>query len=789
MTSASPESSPSGPAPEKVSLRIEGMTCSSCVQKVESTLRGVEGVLSASVSLPTSRAAVEVAPGTPLSDLLGAVKGAGYRASRADADEPADREREERRGEIRRQGLYLALSAPLGALVMLGTFRDYLGFVPGVLASPYVLLALTTVLVAGPARQFFTSSVRGLLHGSTDMNLLYATGIGAAYAISVVNVLFPFSGALPGVWFEAAALLTAFIVLGRFLEALARGRTSEAIRRLMGLRAKTARVLREGAEREIPVDEVAVGDVVLVRPGEKIPVDGTVVEGHSSVDESMLTGESMPLDKGPGDGVAGATVNLAGFLKFRATKVGKETALAQIIALVEEAQTSKLPIQKLADWVAGHFILAIHAVALLAFLFWFFVGYDAFFTPKGGFIWTGFWSTAAPGAPPVVLALLVSIATLVISCPCAVGLATPAAVMVGTGKAAENGILIRGGEALERARKVTTVVFDKTGTLTRGWPAVTDLLTAGGAEPAEVLRLAAVAEKRSEHPLARAIVQRAADGRAEVPEPEAFEAVPGRGVVARLAGSELFLGNRRLMSERGVEMRELAARVEALEGDGKTVMLLARDHHLLGAIAVADTLKEHSAEAVQALQKMGIEVAMLTGDNRRTAEAIARQLGIARVLAEVLPGGKTEEVRRLQAEGKTVAFVGDGINDAPALTRADVGIALGSGTDIAMEAGSIVLVKDDLRDVVHALDISKRTLRKVNENHFWAFAHNAAAVPAAFGLLYPAFGFVVAPELAALLMALSSITVTLNSLALKRYRVRRAGGAATAPARPRGVTS
>ncbi len=773
---------------EKITLRIRGMTCASCVQKVETALRGVKGVQSASVSLATNRAAVEVAPGTPLPDLIAAVKRTGYKASKAEAGEPEDREREERREEIRRQGRYLALSAPLALVVMLGTFQKYLGS-PEFLANEYLLLAATTVLIIGPARQFFTNSVRGLLHGSTDMNLLYATGIGAAYAISVLNVFFPFSGSLPGVWFEAAALLTAFIVLGRFLEALARGRTSEAIRRLMGLRAKTARVLREGVEREIPVDEVAVGDVVLVRPGEKIPVDGTVVEGRSAVDESMLTGESMPVDKGPGDGVAGATVNMAGFLKFRATKVGKDTALAQIIALVEAAQTSKLPIQKLADWVAGHFILAIHAVALAAFLFWFFIGYDSIFVPKGGFIWTGFWSASAPGAPPVVLALLISIATLVISCPCAVGLATPAAVMVGTGKAAENGILIRGGEALETARKVNTLVFDKTGTLTKGKPAVTDLLAAGGASPAEVLRLAAVAERRSEHPLARAIVQRAADGGAEVPEPDSFEAIPGHGVVARFGGSEIVLGNRKLMADRGVDAGELAARAEALEGDGKTVMLLARDRHLLGAIAVADTLKENSAEAVRVLQKMGIEVAMLTGDNRRTAQAIARQLGITRVLAEVLPGGKEEEVRRLQGEGKVVGFVGDGINDAPALTRADVGIALGSGTDIAMEAGSIVLIKDDLRDVVHAIDISKRTVRKVKENLFWAFFYNAAAVPAAFGLLYPAFGFVVTPELAALLMAISSLTVTMSSLTLKRYKVKQIGGAAATPARPAGVAA
>jgi Cu+-exporting ATPase len=769
----------------KVTLKIEGMTCASCVQKVENALRNVDGVFDATVNLALGKATVEYASDVKISEMVKAVREVGYEASEAvEAELTIDRGKLERRKEIRRQTINLALATPLALIVMLGEFRMYwlnYFYVPEFMENKFFLLAITSIVVFGPARQFFVNSFRGLMHGATDMNLLYATGIGAAYSVSAFSTFFPFGGGLPSVWFEAAALLTAFIVLGRFLEAITRGRTSEAIRRLMEIKPKTARVIRDGEEVEISADDVQIGDVVLVRPGERIPVDGIVIEGYSSVDESMITGESMPVDKKVGDEVIGGTVNKAGFLKFRATKVGKDTALAQIIKLVEQAQTSKLPIQRLADWVAGNFIFAIHVLALITFLFWFFIGYEAFFVPKGEEIFTGFWYRVVPQASPATLALLISIAVLVISCPCAVGLATPSAVMMGTGKAAENGILIRSGEALEMAHKLDVIIFDKTGTLTKGEPSVTDVvLKAAPAIRANphprderwLLLMAAIAEKRSEHPLAKAIVKRARELGLDIPDPESFEAIPGQGVQAAYNGKTILLGNRKLMTSKGIRIDDLEEKIAALEDEGKTVMILSYDGEACGVIAVADTLKEHSAEAVNIIQEMGIEVAMLTGDNRRTANAIAKRLGIKRVLAEVLPQDKAEEVRKLQAEGKKVGFVGDGINDAPALTQADVGIALGSGTDIAMEAGKIVLIKDDLRDVVNAIDISKRTMRKIKENLFWAFFYNATAVPLGMGILYPSMSFVVSPELAALLMALSSFTVTMNTLTMKRMKPR-----------------
>lgn len=763
---------------DSVTINIKGMSCASCVQKVENALRVVEGVSSASVNLATSRAAVEYLPGTKIADMIQAVKDTGYQASVAEEGEDVeDREKAERKKDIRKQAINLAISAPLGILIMLGSFREYWilpSFVPEFLANSYLLFLMTTIVVFGPARQFFINSFRGLRHGATDMNLLYATGIGAAYGVSVATTFIPSSlGGVRATYYETAALLTAFIVLGRFLEALTRGKTSEAIRRLMGLKAKTARVMRDGKEMEIPVEEVAVDDIVLVKPGEKIPVDGVVVEGESHVDEAMITGESMPVNKKVEDEVIGATVNKAGFFKFKATKVGKDTALSQIIHLVEQAQTSKLPIQKLADIVAGHFILAIHILALATFFFWFFIGYYTFYIPAGGEIFNGFiWIKAI--LAPALFALLISISVLVISCPCAVGLATPSAIMMGTGKAAENGILIKSGDALELAKKIQTIVFDKTGTLTKGEPSVTDVwLKADRANPineSEAVMLAAVAEKRSEHPLGEAIVKSARARGLEIPDPESFEVIAGHGVKASYNGREILLGNRKLMADNGIHVHDLEGQITNLEDEGKTAMILALDRKAEGLIAVADTLKGNSAEAVQILQKMGIEVIMLTGDNPRTANAIARQIGIIRVLAEVLPGEKAEEIKKLQQEGKKVAMVGDGINDAPALTQADVGIALGSGTDIAMEAGKIVLIKDDLRDVVTAIDISRRTVNKIKQNLFWAFVYNTAGVPIGAGVLYPFTRFLISPELAALFMAISSVSVTLSSLTMKWYK-------------------
>ncbi|MEK7786246.1 MAG: copper-translocating P-type ATPase, partial [Chloroflexota bacterium] len=586
-------------------------------------------------------------------------------------------------------------------VVMIGTFYDMLGplkaFVPVWLSYKWVIGLLTTPIVFGPGRQFFTNSWKGLRHGVTDMNLLYATGIGAAYGIAVINTLFPKAGfgGEGATFFESAALLTAFIILGRWLEALTRGRTSEAIRKLMKLQPKIARVIRGGREEEIPADEVEIDDLILVRPGESIPVDGVVTEGYSAVDESMLTGESLPVEKKAGENVIGGTLNKTGAFKFTATRVGKDTALAQIIKLVEDAQASKAPIQKLADWVAGHFILGVHVLAVVVFLFWFFFGYRMFFDPNSAFI----LSPYKLGEIGVFgFSLLLSVTVLVISCPCAVGLATPSAMMAGTGKAAEHGVLFKGAEAIENASKLRTIVFDKTGTLTKGEPSVTDVIENPNSQtsnPNQVLRLAAIAEKNSEHPLGEAIVRGAEARGLTLTDAEAFNSIPGHGVEAHAEGRAILLGNRKLMRERGVDFSTLIRDAERLEGEGKTVMFVAVDDQPAGLIAVADTLKEHSAEAIKRLHKLGIEVAMITGDNRRTAEAIARQVGIDRVLAEVLPQDKAEEVKKLQASGKKVAMVGDGVNDAPALAQADVGMAIGSGTDVAKETGDVILIKDD----------------------------------------------------------------------------------------------
>jgi Cu+-exporting ATPase len=785
-------------AAQQATLQVTGMTCASCVAHVERALRELPGVSQAIVNLATGTAKVEFDPSqVSLEQMAQAVREVGYEAAPiVEAREAVDREREARQREIQRQGLYLLFAAPLSAIIMLGTFRDYWifpYFVPEWLGNKFLLGLLTTPIVFGPGRQFFVNSWRGLRAGVTDMNLLYATGIGAAYLIAVINTLWPTAGfgGEGATFYESAALLTTFIVLGRFLEALTRGRTSEAIRKLMSLQPKVARILRNGQEREIPAEAVQVGDIVIVRPGERIPVDGVVLEGYSAVDESMITGESMPVEKKAGDEVIGGTMNKTGSFRFRATKVGRETALAQIIKLVEDAQTSKAPIQRLADWVAGHFILGVHALALLVFIFWFFVGYNAFFDPSTSFL----LSPHKLGEIGVFgFSLLLSITVLVISCPCAVGLATPSAMMAGTGKAAEHGVLFKGADAIEAASKLTTIVFDKTGTLTKGEPSVTDVITphpyltrslsACGegqgevrgegmgvrVEELEVLRLAAIAEKNSEHPLGEAIVRAAQEHNIEIPPAESFNAIPGHGVEARYQGKEILLGNRKLMAERGVDISALLAHAETLEQDGKTVMFVALDRKALGLIAVADTLKEYSIEAVQQLHRLGLSVVMITGDNRRTAEAIARQLGIDRVLAEVLPQDKAEDIKKLQAQGQRVAMVGDGINDAPALAQADVGIAIGSGTDIAKETGHVILIKEDLRDVVVAIEIAKATMRKVKQNLFWAFIYNTLGIPIAAGLLYPLAKIVVSPELAAFFMATSSVSVTLNTLLLKRFR-------------------
>lgn len=759
---------------EEVLLTVRGMSCAACVAKVEKAVKALPGVTSVVVNLPAESARVRFYPGAvDKGRIKKEINALGYEATEKLTGQAAlDQEKEAREREIRFQRRNMWIAWPLATLVMLGMFRDvwiFPYFIPEWLGNVYVLWALTTPVTFIPGWQFFVHSWNGLKRGTTDMNLLYATGIGAAYIIATINTLWPEAGfgGRGATFFESAALLTAFIVLGRYLEAITRGRTSEAIRKLMSLQAKTARVIRDGREMEIAADEVEVGDIVVVRPGESIPVDGEVIEGYSAVDESMITGESIPVEKRPGSQVVGATINKTGSFKFRATRVGSETALAQIIKMVEEAQASKAPIQKLADFVAGHFIAGVHVLALIVFLFWFFIGYNAFFLPDSRFILSPY-SLAEIGV--FGFALLLSVTTLVISCPCALGLATPSAIMAGTGKGAENGILFKGADAVEACSKLNAIVFDKTGTLTKGEPSVTDVIAAPGFEKREVLRLAAMAEKPSEHPLGEAIVRGAGEEGLGLEEVQDFEAIPGHGVRATYQGQEILLGNRRLMQQHNINVGDLTAQMEKLEEQGKTAMLIAVNGKAAGIIAVADTLKENAKVAIERLHRMGIKVAMITGDNRRTAQAIARELGIKTVLAEVLPRDKAEEVKKLQAQGLKVAMVGDGINDAPALAQADVGIAIGSGTDVAKETGDIILIKDDIRDVVGALEIGRATMRKIKENLVWAFIYNISGIPIAAGLLYPFTGLIVSPELAAFFMAISSVSVTLNTLLLKRFQ-------------------
>ncbi len=765
---------------QEMNLHVSGMTCASCVGNVERALNELPGVAGVSVNLGLEKARVQYIPEVvTASQMKRAVRDVGYEAVVQDAAiDNLDRERKVREEEIRRQGRNLLIAGIIGVLVMIGTFYDMLGpfqrIVPEFLSYKWVLGLLTTPIVFGPGRQFFVNSWRGLKHGVTDMNLLYATGIGASYGIAVINTLFPNAGfgGEGATFFESAALLTAFIVLGRWLEALTRGRTSEAIRKLMKLQPKVANIIRDGHEITIPADEVETGDLIAVRPGESIPVDGMVRDGYSAVDESMLTGESLPVEKKAGDAVIGGTINKTGAFKFVATKVGKDSALAQIIKLVEDAQASKAPIQKLADWVAGHFILGVHLLAVLVFVFWFFIGYDLFFDAGSRFILSPF---ALGDIGVFGFSLLLSVTVLVISCPCAVGLATPSAMMAGTGKAAEFGVLFKGAEAIEKASKIQTIVFDKTGTLTKGEPSVTDIVAglkdnvSDKKQQMKILRFTAIAEQNSEHPLGEAIVRGAKTNDLDLSEPEWFNSIPGHGVEAKIEGVSVLVGNRKLMGERSIDFRALMPQAEKLETGGKTVMFVALDGQPAGLIAVADTLKETSVEAIRRLRQMKLETVMITGDNRRTAEAIARQVGIDQVLAEVLPQDKAEEVKKLQALGRRVAMVGDGVNDAPALAQAEVGIAIGSGTDVAKETGDVILIKSDLNDVIVALEVARATMNKVKQNLFWAFIYNTLGIPLAAGFLYPALRLVVSPEVASAFMAISSVSVTLNTLLLKGF--------------------
>jgi len=734
-------------AADQAELAITGMTCAACAARIEKGLNKLPGVLRANVNLALETAVVEYdASQVGVADFVRQVDKLGYHAERKE-DDNAQEQADRRQKEIQRQTVKfwvsLLLSLPLlWAMVSHFSFTSFI-WLPDALMNPWVQLAFATPVQFIIGAQFYVGAYKALRNGSANMDVLVALGTSAAYFYSLYVAISSIGthAHMLELYFETSAVLITLILLGKLFEAKAKGRSSEAIRKLMGLQAKSAVVVRDGVEKTIPVEDVRLGDVVQVKPGEKVPVDGVVLEGQSAVDESMLTGESIPVDKAAGDSVIGATLNKNGFLKIKAAKVGKETALAQIIRVVEQAQGTKAPIQRLADSISGVFVPIVVGIAVLTFVAWY------------------FW--VSPGS--FAEALEKGIAVLVIACPCALGLATPTSIMAGSGRAAELGILFKGGEHLETAHRLDTIVLDKTGTVTKGEPELTDVL-ALELEEQQLLALAGAAEKNSEHPLAQAIVKGIGERGIALADTSAFEAIPGYGIRAVAGGQEVLVGTRRLLDRENVSYERVSAEMLALEKSGKTAMLAAVDGKLAGLLAVADTIKPTSKKAVERLRAMGLTVIMMTGDNRQTAEAIAREAGIEQVIAEVLPEGKAAEVKKLQSQGKKVAMVGDGINDAPALATADIGMAIGTGTDVAMEAADITLMRGELTSVADAIEMSKRTIRNIKQNLFWAFAYNSLGIPIA------ALGFL-APWLAGAAMAFSSVSVVLNALRLQRVKL------------------
>jgi P-type Cu+ transporter len=764
---AAPQTNASARPIETLRLGIDGMHCASCVARVEQELARTPGVVDAAVNLMSEQATVSYLPqSTDVADLQEAVRRAGYTprpAADAGVDvvqrQDLDREREYRT-LMRKSWFAAAISLPVVVL----SYPDLFGldgwsfFVKGSDSLWWVWrsLGLVTVpVLVWAGGQFYTGAWQALRHRTANMYTLIALGISAAWLYSTAAVWWPSifpKASFAQEYYDVSAVVVALVTLGMALEVKAKGRSSEAIRKLIGLQAKTARVVRDGLELDVPIADVLVGDTVVVRPGEKVPVDGVITEGESSLDESMVTGESLPVDKTVGDQVIGATINKTGAFRFQATKVGADTALASIVRMVGDAQASKLPIQRIVDQVAGIFVPAVMIIAIVAFVVWFNLG----------------------PTPALAYAVIVFVTVLIIACPCALGLATPTSLTVGMGKGAEQGVLFRGGDALQAARALEVIVLDKTGTITHGQPALTDVIPVTGFEEAQVLRLAAAVERDSEHPLAQAIVTAAGERGLDVSLPARFDAIPGHGVQADVQGRTVLLGNRKLMADRGITTAALDEQAQRLAGEGKTPMYVAIDGRAAGLVAVADTIKPDSVAAIARLRRAGLEVVMMTGDNERTAQAIALQVGVDRVLAEVLPQDKAHEVQKLQLEGKKVGMVGDGINDAPALTQADVGFAIGTGTDVAIEASDVTLVGGSLQSVATAIEISQATMRNIKQNLLGAFIYNGAGLPIAAGVFYPLFGVLLSPLIGAAAMAFSSLTVVSNANRLRRWQPREA---------------